>query len=61
LEIEDVGKQSGSENRIKEGGRMKISIGTQSEIAARIKKLGHMKILVLNPKWKPLAKVNPSF
>lgn len=36
---------------------MKIYIGTQSETAARIKKLGHMKILVLNPKWEPLAKV----
>jgi hypothetical protein len=36
---------------------MKIFIGMQSPTAARIKKVGHMKTLVLNPKWKPLAKV----
>lgn len=36
---------------------MKIFIGMQSPTAARIKKVGHMKTLVLNPKWKLLAKV----
>jgi hypothetical protein len=56
-EGEGLGKQSSSENRIKEGGRMKIYIGPQSPTAAQIKKIGGMKILVLNPKWKPLAKV----